>query len=107
MNSPTWAGTLDGMTATVTADGTSKAFPYLTGSVPFENIDPNVSESYGYLGTPNPPTGTTFDPLLTMTIPGTSTQGVLSGVYTSGGRSELVNAWAYNANQAQFRAVAH
>lgn len=107
MNAPTWAGTLDGMTATVTADGTSKAFPYLTSSVPFENIDPNVSESYGYLGTPNPPTGTTFDPLLTMTIPGTSTQGVLSGVYTAAGRSELVNAWAYNANQAQFRAVAH
>lgn len=107
MNTPTWAGTLDGMTATVTADRASKAFPYLTGNVPFENIDPNVSESYGYLGTPNPPTGTTFDPLLTMTIPGTSTQGVLSGVYTSGGRSELVNAWAYNANQAQFRAVAH
>ena len=107
MNYPTFAGTLDGMTATVTADGTANAFPYLTGSVPFEDINPNVSESYGYLGTPNPPTGTTFDPLVTMTVPGTSTQGVLSGVYTSANRSELVNTFAYNANQAQFRALAH
>lgn len=107
MNTPTWAGTMDGMTAKVTADGISKAFPYLTGTVPFEDIDPTVSESYGYLGTPNPPTGTTFDPLVTMTIPGTSTQGVLSGVYTSGGRAELVNTFAYNANQGQFRALAH
>ncbi len=107
MNYPSFAGTLDGMTATVTADGTANAFPYLAGSVPFENIDPNVSESYGYLGTPNPASGTTFDPLLTMTIPGTSTQGVLSGVFTSGGRSELINAFAYNGYQAQFRALAH
>jgi hypothetical protein len=107
MNYPAFAGTLDGMTAAVTSDGKANAFPYLTGSVPFENIDPNVSESYGYLGTPNPATGTTFDPLVTMTIPGTSTQGVLSGVYTSSGRSELINTFAYNANQAQFRALAH
>lgn len=107
MNYPVFAGTLDGMTATVTADGQANAFPYLVGSVPFENIDPNVSESYGYLGTPNPASGTTFDPMLTMTIPGTSTQGVLSGVYTANGRSELANMFAYNANQAQFRALAH
>lgn len=107
LNYPSFAGTLDGMTANVTADGTANAFPYLTGSVPFEDIDPTVSESYGYLGTPNPATGTTFDPLVTMAIPGSSTQGVLSGVYTSGGRSELVNTFAYNANQAQFRALAH
>jgi hypothetical protein len=107
LNYPTFAGTLDGMTASVTADGKTNAFPYLTGSVPFEDINPNVSESYGYLTTPAPATGTTFDPLVTATIPGTSTQGVLSGVYTASGRSELVNTFAYNANQAQFRALAH
>lgn len=107
MNYPSFAGTLDGMAATVTADGTSNAFPYLTGGFQFENIDPNVSESYGYLGTPNPATGTTFDPFVTMAIPGSSTPGVLSGVYTSGGRSELINTFAYNYNQGQFRALAH
>lgn len=108
LNSPQYSGTLDGMTAAVTGSGTSAgAFPYLTGSVPFENIDPNVSESYGYLSTANPAAGATFTPFVTMTIPGTSTQGVLSGVYTAGGRSELVNTFAYNANQAQFRALAH
>lgn len=107
MNTPTFDGTLDGMTANVTADGTANAFPYLTGSFQFEQIDPSISESYGYLGTPNPASGTTFDPFLTMAIPGTSTQGVLSGVYTSNGRSELVNTFAYNYGQAQFRAIAH
>ena len=109
LNYPTFAGTLDGMTATVTADGKTNAFPYLNGSVPFEDIDPTVSESYGYLPTPVSPAaaGTSFDPFVTMTIPGTSTQGVLSGVYTASGRSELVNTFAYNANQAQFRALAH
>jgi len=107
MNTPTFAGTLDGMTATITGDGKTKAFPYLNGNVPFENIDPTVSESYGYLGTPNPPTGTTFDPLVTMTIPGTTTQGVLAGVYSAGGRNELINTFAYNANQSQFLALGH
>jgi len=107
LNYPDFAGTLDGMTATVTASGKANAFPYLNGSVQFEDIDPSLSESYGYLSTPAPPAGTTFDPLLTATIPGTSTQGVLSGVYTAAGRSELINTFAYNADQSQFRALAH
>lgn len=109
LNYPAFAGTLDGMTATVTADGKTNAFPYLNGSVPFEDIDPTISEAYGYLTTPVSPAaaGTSFDPFLTMTIPGTSTQGVLSGVYTSGGRSELVNTFGYLSNQAQYRALAH
>ncbi len=108
LNSPQYSGTLDGMTATLTAPGKAVgAFPYLTGSVPFEDIDPNVSESYGYLATAAPAAGATFTPFVTMTIPGTGTQGALSGVYAAGGRSELVNTFAYNANQAQFRALAH
>ncbi len=107
MNYPAFAGPLDGMSATVTASGMANAFPYLTGGVPFEDINSSLAESYGYLSTPNPPAGATFDPLVTMTVPGTSTQGVLSGVYTASGRSELVNTFAYNANQAQFRALAH
>jgi hypothetical protein len=109
LNYPAFAGTLDGMTATATADGKANAFPYLNGSVPIEDIDPTVSEAYGYLATPVSPAtaGTSFDPFVTATIPGTSTQGVLSGVYTAGGRSELVNTFGYLANQAQFRAMAH
>lgn len=106
LNYPQYSGALDGMTATVTADGKAKAFPYLNGPVPFEDIDPSVAESWGYLATPNPAAGT-FDPFVTATIPGTSVQGVVSGVYTAGGRSELVNTFAYNANQSQFRALAH
>lgn len=109
LNYPPFAGTLDGMTATVTADGKTNAFPYLTGSVPIEDIDPSISEAYGYLTTPVSPAaaGTSFDPFVTATIPGTSTQGMLSGVYTAGGRSQLVNTFGYLSNQAQFRAMAH
>jgi hypothetical protein len=107
LNYPAFSGTLDGMTAAASADGKASAFPYLSGNVPFEDIDPTVSETYGYVTTPAPATGTTFDPFITMTVPGSSTQGVVSGVYTANGRSELVNTFAYNANQAQFRALAH
>lgn len=107
LNYPQYSGPLDGMTATVTSDGGADAFRYLNGPVPFEDINPAVAESWGYLATPNPAAGTTFDPFITMTVPGTSTPGVLSGVYTSGGRSELVNTFAYNAGQSQFRALAH
>jgi len=56
--------------------------PYLTGSVPFEDIDPSVAESWGYLATPDPAAGTAFDPFVTATVPGTSTQTVEA--YTAG-----------------------
>ncbi|AHI01519.1 hypothetical protein GCM10010174_08780 [Kutzneria viridogrisea] len=109
LNAPSYSGQLDGVTASVTAAGKATgAFPYLSGSVKFEDRSPAVAESYGYLSTPaTPATGTSFTPLVTAPIAGSSTAGVLSGVYTSGTRSELVNTFVYNANQHQFQALAH
>jgi len=52
LNTPTFAGTLDGSSATVTAAGLSGPFSYLSGSLPIDNFDPTVSEVYGYLATP-------------------------------------------------------
>lgn len=109
LNAPAYSGQLDGTTASVTAAGKAVgAFPYLTGPVKFEDRSPSVAESYGYLSTPaTAAAGTSFTPLVTATVPGSSTPGVLSGVFTSGARSELVNTFVYNSNQHQFQALAH
>ncbi len=77
LNEPTSAGNLDGMTATVTPLG-SPVFPYLVGQVPIE-------DAYGYLATPSPAEGTTFDALLTA-----PTGEPLVGVYNHEGREEMV-----------------
>jgi hypothetical protein len=54
LQSPAFAGTLDGSTATVTADGLSGPFSYLKGSLPIDDFDPAVGEVFGYLATPAP-----------------------------------------------------
>jgi hypothetical protein len=113
LGAPDYAGSLDGTTATVSAAGLSGAFPYLRGSVPFEDLNPSVAESYGYLATPlpdNPTAGTSFQTYLTGTAPaGTagSPSGVLAGVYSTPGRQELALTFAYNFYQQQFQLLAH
>jgi hypothetical protein len=110
---PSYAGSLDGTTATVTSAGMAGAFPYLQGSVPFEDLSPSVVESYGYLATPlpdNQAAGTSFQSLLTGHAPaGTSGNpaGVLAGVYSSPGRQELELTFAYNFYQRQFQLLGH
>ncbi|MEY9965727.1 hypothetical protein ABIA33_003777 [Streptacidiphilus sp. MAP12-16] len=105
---PGYIGSLDGMTGTVTAAGLAGSFDYLKGSVPFEDNDPNVIESYGYLATPLAvqAAGASFTPLVTAPIPGGSAQGVLAGEYDHGGVSELVMTFAYNQYQQQYRLLA-
>ena len=113
LGSPTYAGAFDGTTAQVTSAGLSGAFPYLTGRVPFEDLNPNVAESYGYLAAPLPPNqaaGTSFQTYLTGTAPaGTAGNptGTLAGVYASPGRQEFVLTFAYNFYQQQFQLLAH
>jgi hypothetical protein len=107
---PGYVGALDGTAAKATPDATAGPLRYLTGPVPFEDNAPQVTEAYGYLSTPLPDdaaAGRSFVPYLTATIPGTSTQGVLAGVYTAGGRSEWVTTFAYNFHQHQYRLIAH
>ncbi|KLU08311.1 hypothetical protein ABL57_18735 [Kocuria sp. SM24M-10] len=109
MNAPTYSGKVDGLNATVTAAAKTKAngHGYLKGTVKLDNIDPTVDESYGYLGTPATTPGVTVTPLVTATVPGTSTQGVLSGVFNDGSREELFNTYASNQYQQHFQVLSH
>ena len=100
-------GSLDGMPATVTAAGLAGPFSYLNGPVPIDNYDPNVSESYGYLGVPAPAAGQTFTPLVDAAIPGGTTRGSLAGVFSDGSRQQLVLTFLANAYQTYFQALAH
>ncbi|MFI6154143.1 hypothetical protein ACIBCA_15795 [Kitasatospora sp. NPDC051170] len=105
---PGYVGTLDGFQAATTTAGTSGPFGYLKGSVPFEDNDPNVSESYGYLATPlaSLPAGASFTPLVDAPIPSTTSRGSLVGEYTHDGRKELVVTFVYNQYQQQYRLLA-
>ncbi|WP_063763162.1 hypothetical protein [Streptomyces sp. NRRL WC-3742] len=105
---PGFVGTLDGFQAATTAAGTSGPFGYLKGSVPFEDNDPNVNESYGYLATPlaSLPAGASFTPLVDAPIPSTTSRGSLVGEYTHDGRKELVVTFVYNQYQQQYRLLA-
>ena len=110
LGAPAFAGTLDGVTATVTPAGLGDAFRYLTGPVAFEDNDPAVGESFGYLASPlpdDPATGSHFEPMLTAAAPGSATQQTLAGVHRSGGREQLVLSFAFNQHQQQFRLLAH
>jgi len=113
LGAPVYAGSLDGTTASTSAAGLSGAFPYLRGSVPFDDLSPSVAESYGYLAPPlpdNAAAGTSFQTYLTGTAPvGTAgnPSGVLAGVYSSPGRQELVLTFAYNFYQRQFQLLGH
>jgi hypothetical protein len=110
LNYPSFAGQLDGATATLSASALGDAFRYLTGPVSFEDNDPAVAESYGYLTTAlpdDPATGAHYEPFLTATGPGSTTTGTLAGVYRAGGREQLVISAAYNYYQQQFRELSH
>lgn len=105
---PGFVGTLDGFQGATTAAGTSGPFGYLKGSVPFEDNDTTVSESYGYLATPlaGLPAGSSFVPLVDAPIPDTTARGSLVGEYTHDGRKELVVTFVYNQYQQQYRLLA-
>ncbi|MET9223262.1 hypothetical protein ABZX65_31510 [Streptomyces sp. NPDC003300] len=105
---PGYIGQLDGIQGQVTAQGTAGDFGYLKGAVPFEDNDPNVAESYGFLATPlaTQAAGATFTTLVDAPIPDSSARGVLVGQYNHDGRSELVLPFVYNQYQRQFRLLA-
>jgi len=94
-----WSGVLDGSTATVTASGKAAGFGYLNGSLPIDDFDPLVAESYGYAAVAMP--GVSFTPLVT------TGAGALLGVYASGGRQELVVTLAMNQYQPIAQQLGH
>ena len=100
-----WSGTLDGTALTVTAAAKSAGFGYLNGTVPVDDRDPSVSESYGYLATAAPAAGATLTPLVTGSAGGTT--GSLVAVYSHDGRDEMVVTMASNRNQTHGMLLAH
>ncbi|MBO0869706.1 MAG: hypothetical protein J2P15_14185 [Micromonosporaceae bacterium] len=106
MNAPTYSGSLDAATVSVSSTAKSGAFRYLNGSFSFEG-SPGGTESYGYLAQPLPNTATTsYTPYLTATTP-TGATGVLAGVYNTSGRERLAINFAYSYFQNQFRFISH
>lgn len=103
-----WGGTLDGLRVATTSAGRSAGFSYLAAPVAFEDIDPTVGESFGYLAKPLPSTATqSFTTLIDGPIPGTSARGSLIGVLKQGAREQLVLTAAMNASQSHFQFLAH
>jgi hypothetical protein len=96
-----WSGPLDGTSLTVTAAGKQAGFGYLNATVPIDDRDPDVPESFGYLGTP----GTGFTPLVTGAADGQT--GSLLGVYAHDGREDLVVTIAMNRNQTHAMVLGH
>ncbi|MGC4937303.1 fibronectin type III domain-containing protein [Kribbella sp. DT2] len=106
---PGYVGTLDGITATATTAGKAEAFKSLDGPVGFENLDPAVLESDGFIARPlpdNAAAGTSYRMLVSAPMPGVTEQGSLVGVYTHEGREELVITFTYNVYQQQFQWIA-
>ncbi|MFD4905129.1 type IV pilus biogenesis protein PilM [Kitasatospora purpeofusca] len=105
---PGYMGTLDGFQGQVTTSGLGGSFGYLKGTIPFEDNDPAISESYGYLSTPRTdlPAGSSFTPLVEVPIPGSTAKGSLVGEYAHDGRKELVVTFVYNQYQQQYRLLA-
>ncbi len=94
LSDPTWAGDLHGTTATLTQTGAT-VFTSLVGPVPIEH-------AYGYLATPNPAEGATFEPLVTA-----PTGEPLVGVHTSEGREEMVVTVDSNPSVLQAQLLLH
>jgi hypothetical protein len=108
LQTPTYAGPMDGVTATLTTAGQS-VFSYLKGSVPFEDVSSAVSESYGYLAVPSPAdptTGAVTTPLLTAAAPDGSAGTTLIAEYRADNRRQLSLSFSYNRSQQQFRLIA-
>ena len=100
------SGTLDGSPATVTPAGLAGPFSYLKGQFTIEDVDPAVSETFGYLANPDPAikAGATFTPLVNGTLGGTT--GSILGVYGHDGREEMIITASFNSSMQWFNIVA-
>jgi hypothetical protein len=84
----------------VTAAGKAAAFSYLQGPVPFEDLDPQISESYAYPATPlTLPAGATYTPFVEATLPASGVSGSILGVCARDDREEMVFSAAVNVYQ--------
>ncbi|MFJ6948057.1 hypothetical protein ACISU4_26010 [Streptomyces wuyuanensis] len=99
-----YAGPVDGITARVTAAGKAGPFGYLDGAFDFEDNDPSVDESWGFLSRPR--AGADFTTYVDAPLPGGTARGSLVGEYRHDGRRELVVTFVANRHQQQFRLLA-
>ncbi|RNL70163.1 hypothetical protein [Streptomyces sp. I6] len=99
-----YAGPVDGITAQVTAAGKAGPFGYLDGAFTFEDNDPSVDESWGFLSRPR--AGADFTTYVDAPLPGGTGRGSLVGEYRHDGRRELVVTFVANQYQQQFRLLA-
>ena len=98
--------TLDGTEATLTPAALGGEWSYLNGPVRFDDVNPTVSESWGYPTSPLPDTAdSTFLPLVTTADGGAA--GTIMGVHTQGQRERLILTFAMNGYQQQFRVLSH
>lgn len=103
-----YSGAVDGMAADLSGAAKTNGFSYLKGSLTFDDLSPSVSESYGYIAKPATLTdGATYTPYLTVPVPGTGDSGSLLGVYTKGGREQLISTVASNASQQHWKELSH
>jgi hypothetical protein len=100
LNFASTVGTLDGMAASLTAAGLAQ-FPALKGPVPFEDLSPTVSESFGETATPcDGVTVATCNATSFETILQAPTGAALAGIaQTKDGREELVSTFSGNQFQ--------
>jgi hypothetical protein len=97
LNSPSYTGSLNGVTATASTIAAGGAFSYLKGPIAFD------AGSFGSLATPVD--ATKFASVVTTSSPA---NGSLVGVYSTRDlREEMVITTDYNFNQTQFRLLAH
>ncbi len=108
--SPTsgYAGQLDGQLTKATPIGKLYAFPYLQGTVQFEDNSPTVAESFAYVAVPMANTATrTYQTLVDAPIPNSAARGSIVGAVKTGTREEMVITAAMNQFQSQFQYLAH
>jgi hypothetical protein len=101
MNTPVFAGDINGVTATVNAAGKAAGFGYLNGPVPFS------AGSYTYLATPLAiqASGATYTSLVE--APGGGITGSIVGVYAKGGVEQMVITAAFANTFLQFKYLGH
>ncbi|HKU41913.1 MAG TPA: hypothetical protein VJR89_27335 [Polyangiales bacterium] len=103
---PLYTGALDGLQARLTPAARSGPFGYLAGAVPFDDLSPEVSESYGYLALPLPDTAArSFTPHVEVLAPGSAQPAALLGVLRDDGREVMVISAALNSTQLQLQAL--
>ncbi|TDD26937.1 hypothetical protein E1287_35595 [Actinomadura sp. KC06] len=106
MNAPAYSGPMDGVTAQVTEAARADALRYLGGLVRFDDAEPDVGETEGFVATPlpdDPDAGKSFKPFVTATVKGKA--GTVAGVYTHDGRSEMVLTFTSESEQWHFQTL--